>query len=88
MLKFYEAAAPVIMGMVVKAAGIPKEQLGALKGKLDYAQYGGAPLLGVKGVSIICHGSSSPVAIKNGIKVGLRAFESKMSAHVGDTVTA
>jgi glycerol-3-phosphate acyltransferase PlsX len=88
LLKFYEAAAPVIMGMVVKAAGIPKEQLGALKGKLDYAQYGGAPLLGVKGVSIICHGSSSPIAIMNGIKVGIRAFESKMNQHVGDTVTA
>ena len=33
----------------------------------DYSDYGGAPLLGVKGVSIISHGSSSPHAIKNAI---------------------
>ena len=35
---------------------------------LDYAEYGGALLLGVKGVGIICHGSSSSKAIKNAIK--------------------
>ena len=35
---------------------------------LDYAEYGGALLLGVKGVGIICHGSSSPKAIKNAIR--------------------
>jgi glycerol-3-phosphate acyltransferase PlsX len=40
-----------------------------LKKTLDYAEYGGAPLLGVNGVSIICHGSSSPKAIKNAIRV-------------------
>ncbi len=55
---------------------------------LDYAKYGGAPLLGVKGVSIICHGKSSPEAIKNGIKAGLRAFESGMSRHIGERVHA
>lgn len=35
---------------------------------LDYAEYGGALLLGVKGVGIICHGNSSPKAIKNAIR--------------------
>lgn len=39
-----------------------------LKRNLDYAEYGGALLLGVKGVGIICHGSSSPKAIKNAIR--------------------
>ncbi len=38
-----------------------------LKKTLDYAEYGGAPLLGVNGVTIICHGGSSSRAIKNGI---------------------
>jgi glycerol-3-phosphate acyltransferase PlsX len=37
--------------------------------RLDYAEYGGAPLLGVRGVCIIGHGSSNDVAIYNGIRV-------------------
>lgn len=40
--------------------------------KLDYAEYGGAPLLGINGVGIICHGASSAKAIKNGIKLAVR----------------
>jgi glycerol-3-phosphate acyltransferase PlsX len=35
---------------------------------LDYAEYGGALLLGIKGVGVICHGSSSPKAIKNAVR--------------------
>ncbi len=38
----------------------------------DYAEYGGAPLLGIDGVSIICHGKSSPKAISNAILVARR----------------
>jgi phosphate acyltransferase len=49
----------------------------------DYAQYGGAPLLGVRGVSIICHGKSSPLAIKNAIRVASLAVEHQMSPHIG-----
>ena len=37
--------------------------------RVDYSEYGGAPLLGVKGVNIICHGRSNPTAIKNAIRV-------------------
>ena len=37
--------------------------------KLDYAEYGGAPVLGINGIGIICHGSSSAKAIKNAIKM-------------------
>lgn len=50
------------------AKGVLKD---ALK-KIDYQQYGGVPLLGVNGISIIGHGSSTPLAIKNMI---LRAEE-------------
>lgn len=39
-----------------------------LKKRIDYSEYGGAPLLGVKGVCIICHGSSNVNAIKNAIR--------------------
>lgn len=85
LLKFYEAVAPMLFGMLMKA-GVTKEQIGGAMAMLDYAKYGGAPLLGVKGVSIICHGKSSPEAIKNGILAGLRAHESKMSSHIGERV--
>ncbi len=39
------------------------------KKRLDYSEYGGAPLLGVKGVAIVAHGSSNSNAIKNAIRV-------------------
>lgn len=41
------------------------------KKRLDYSEYGGAPLLGVKGVCIICHGRSNANAIKNAIRVAV-----------------
>lgn len=43
--------------------------LKAFRKKVDYAEYGGAPLLGVQGTAMICHGSSSPRAIMNAIKM-------------------
>lgn len=43
-----------------------------LRKSLDYQEYGGVPLLGVRGVSIICHGSSTSYAIKNAIKVAAK----------------
>ncbi|NGZ10919.1 MAG: phosphate acyltransferase PlsX [Nitrospira sp. LK70] len=39
-----------------------------LKRKIDYAEFGGAPLLGVNGITMICHGRSSAKAIKNAIR--------------------
>jgi glycerol-3-phosphate acyltransferase PlsX len=44
-----------------------------MKRKLDWAEYGGAPLLGVQGIAMMCHGSSPARAIKNAI-LGARAF--------------
>ncbi len=43
----------------------------SFKKTVDYAEYGGAPLLGVNGVCIICHGRSSPKAIKNAIAMAI-----------------
>ncbi len=39
------------------------------KKRLDYSEYGGAPLLGIKGVAIVSHGSSNGMAMKNAIRV-------------------
>jgi phosphate acyltransferase len=41
----------------------------AFKKRLDYSEFGGAPLLGIKGISIVCHGRSNANAIKNAIRV-------------------
>jgi len=46
-----------------------KPALKAFRKKVDYAEYGGAPLLGIQGTAMICHGSSSPRAIMNAIKM-------------------
>ncbi len=49
--------------------GLAKKAFKRFKKRVDYAEYGGAPLLGVKGTAIICHGSSEPKAVKNAIGV-------------------
>ncbi len=81
-LKLYEGMAPMIVGILLKA-GVAKSQIAGALAHLDYASVGGAPLLGVKGVSIICHGKSSPTAIKNALAVAVKTVESRMSDHVG-----
>jgi glycerol-3-phosphate acyltransferase PlsX len=81
-LKFYEAIAPFIIGLLAKSGIDQGMMMGALK-QLDYSEHGGAPLLGVNGVSIISHGKSSPRAIKNAIKVAVQAIETKMDEHIG-----
>ncbi len=45
----------------------------------DYAEYGGAPLLGVDGACIICHGSSDHVAIRNAVRVAAEYLEHDMN---------
>ena len=53
-----------------------------LKKKLDYSEYGGAPLIGLRGVSIICHGRSSSNAIKNAIRVAKEFAENQVNARL------
>jgi phosphate acyltransferase len=48
---------------------LSKEAYRDFRKRVDYSEYGGAPLLGVKGISIICHGRSNTNAIKNAIRV-------------------
>ncbi len=87
-LKFYEGLAPTLIRMIAKSIDRDPHEL--LKGlaHLDHSSYGGAPLLGVQGVSIIAHGSSSPRAIKNAVNVAVRAAESHMSEHIGRRLAA
>ena len=83
-LKFYEAVAPMIIRLLGANPGIDQQNVTSALKSLDATEYGGAPLLGVKGVSIICHGNSSPRAIKNAIKVAVRAVETGMNAQIGE----
>ena len=45
----------------------------------DYSEYGGAPLLGVDGVCIICHGSSDRRAIKNAVRVAAQFVQTDLN---------
>ena len=83
LLKFMESIGPMLIGLVSHVADLdPRQIAGSLK-QLDVDEYGGAPLLGVRGVSIISHGKSSPRAIKNAIHVAVRAYESGMTDEIG-----
>ncbi|MGH7667915.1 MAG: phosphate acyltransferase PlsX, partial [Gemmatimonadaceae bacterium] len=86
-LKFYEGVAPLMIGLLVKA-GIDQDRITAALRQLDYSEYGGAPLLGVRGVSIICHGRSSPRAIKSAIKVAVQAVEQRLDEHISARLNA
>ncbi len=50
--------------------------------RVDYAEYGGAPLLGINGTGIVCHGRSNAKAIKNAIKVAAEMIRSKVNDHI------
>ncbi len=71
-----------MVGLLVKA-GMEQDRITAALRQLDYSEHGGAPLLGVRGVSIICHGRSSPRALKNAIKVAVQAVENGLDEHIG-----
>jgi len=53
-----------------------------LRRTFDYAESGGVPLLGINGVSIICHGSSSPKAIKNAVIVAVEMVRRQISHNI------
>ena len=84
LLKFYESVAGYIVDLLrreLDAVGETDLDLEHVFRVLDYAEYGGAPLLGVGGVSIICHGESPPKAIRNALAVAARAVRSDLVKH-------
>jgi len=52
------------------------------KKRVDYSEFGGVPLLGVKGVCIICHGRSNPNAIKNAIRVATEFASGRINERI------
>ncbi len=84
LLKFYESVAGYIVDLLrgeLEAAEATNVELERVFKVLDYAEYGGAPLLGLGGVSIICHGGSPPKAIRNALAVAARAVRSGLVKH-------
>lgn len=61
---------------------------GQLREKLDYSEYGGAPLLGVNGVMIIAHGRSDARAITNAIRVAKRMAVENVNQHITEEIRA
>ena len=85
-LKTMEGVAKMIMELLQEEAMastrgkmgglLLKPSLRNLKKKMDYAEYGGAPLLGVNGISVVCHGSSKARAIFKAIEVANNCCQS------------
>ncbi len=65
-----------------------KAALGPLKKKMDYAEYGGSPLLGLNGVCVISHGRSNAKAIKNAVLSAVKAVEGDVVETIRRSVLA
>jgi glycerol-3-phosphate acyltransferase PlsX len=66
----------------IGALMMKKKVFGNMKKQVDYAEYGGAPLLGINGCAIVSHGSSNAKAIKNAIFQALRYTESDVNKRI------
>jgi glycerol-3-phosphate acyltransferase PlsX len=70
-------------GFLAKAGALlMKPAFTSIRSRLDYAEYGGAPLLGVNGVVIISHGKSSRRAIKNAVLAGAKSVDADLNRHI------
>ncbi|MEN6418958.1 MAG: phosphate acyltransferase PlsX [Clostridiaceae bacterium] len=97
-LKGTEGAAALILDMLKKAllsswvskvgALLCKPAFRILKKKLDYTEYGGAPLLGVNGGVIKAHGSSNGKAFRSAILQGVKLVNSNVTALLGTEIAA
>src|SRR5438876_10246603 len=76
-------------------ARTPMRKLGALlarksfrsiRDKTNYEYYGGSPLLGVDGICIIAHGSSTPLAVKNALRVAAESIEQQVNPHIVEEI--
>jgi len=83
LLKFYESVASFVVSLLTNALGDarPSDDLEEVFRLFDYTETGGAPLLGVNGIPIICHGGSPPKAICNALGVADRAAKASMVSH-------
>ncbi len=67
---------------------LAKRAFDVLRKRTDYSEYGGAPLLGVRGITIIGHGRSNPNAIKNAIRVATELCRSRVNEKIEQELSA
>jgi len=84
MLKLTEGVIDLLAGVLT--GELRDGVIRALAKQLDYAEYGGAPLLGVNGVVIIAHGSSSAKAIRNAVDVAARFVDIDLDGKIVDSI--
>lgn len=68
-------------------SGMMKGAFKAVKKRIFYEETGGAPLLGVNGTCIICHGSATAKAIKNAVNVAAEFVEQDVNKHIEENIT-
>lgn len=75
---------------ILPAAGgfLAKRAFRSFARTIDYAEYGGAPLLGLKGLAIVCHGRSSAEAMTNAIKMSGAFVRKETNARLAETIIA
>jgi glycerol-3-phosphate acyltransferase PlsX len=73
-------------GVSKVGAMLAKPAFDAVKQRLDYREYGGAPLLGVDGIVIVGHGRSDAVAVKNGIRLAAQSIENGVLDAIKDGI--
>ena len=81
-----ESLQATISGQV--GALLSRKAFADFKKRLDYSEYGGAPLLGIKGVCIVSHGSSNANAIKNAVRVANEFANSKLNRTIEEQIAA
>ncbi|MEP7072144.1 MAG: phosphate acyltransferase PlsX [Verrucomicrobiota bacterium] len=67
-------------------AAMAKGAFRAIHRKTNWEDYGGSPLLGVNGICIIAHGASTPLAIKNALRVAVESVEHQVNPHIIEEV--
>jgi glycerol-3-phosphate acyltransferase PlsX len=69
-------------------AMLSQQAFRSVKKRLDYSEFGGAPLLGCKQVCLICHGSSSAKAIRNAIRIAKEFYKAGLSEKIDSKLSA
>jgi len=77
-IKEYIRKSPI----AITGALLMKKVFKLLKKEIDYAEIGGAPLIGIKGCAIVSHGKSNPKAIKNAIFQAIRYVDTGVNEHI------
>ena len=83
-----KVVAKEIMGTLKIEIPLAQQALGSIIKRYDYHELGGAPLLGVDGICIICHGSSGERAIKNALAVAARYAAAGLNARIVEELEA